>query len=327
MIAHNTTDCPRMPDLLEGRGGPTAHACIPLRLEGRSRGVLNVAARDAERFDERELRFLETVGYQISLGIETARHREAERQAYRELKDAQSRVAQGEKMAALGTFASGLAHEVRNPLNSISLQLARLERKARFLAADKADEITSLTRIIREEVQRLDALVEDFLLFARPNRPDRYETSLLDLVEEVAAFMRAEAGGRKVVLETRCVGEPLPPLRVDAGRVRQVVLNLLRNAIEAMPDGGRVLMECGLVDGRAFLAVSDTGPGLPEGLDIFQLFVTTKPHGTGLGLAIAQQIVLEHGGELVAKNAADGGARFEILLPLVEPADLPGRPS
>jgi signal transduction histidine kinase len=316
MLAHNTTQCPRMPDLIEGLEGPVAHACVPLRLEGRSRGVLNVAARERETFDDRELRFLETVGHQISLGIETARHREAEREAFRELKDAQSRVAQGEKMAALGTFASGLAHEVRNPLNSISLQLSRLDRKTRSLGVAQADEITSLTRIIREEVERLDALVEDFLLFARPNRPDHYETSLPNLVEEVVRFLAAEAGARGVSLETGRVGEPLPPLRLDAGRVKQVLLNLLRNAIEAMPKGGLVQVECGLVDGRARLSVHDTGPGLPLGLDIFQLFVTTKPQGTGLGLAIAQQIVLEHGGELTAENRPGEGASFTVVLPL-----------
>jgi signal transduction histidine kinase len=119
-----------------------------------------------------------------------------------------------------------------------------------------------------------------------------------------------------VHLEVLPVGEPLPSLSVDGSRLKQVVLNLLRNAIEAIPGEGRVLLECGLVEGRARLAVHDTGPGLPPDLDVFQLFVTTKPRGTGLGLAIAQQIVLEHGGEITAGNRPGGGASFSVTFPL-----------
>ncbi len=315
LMARNTTQCPRMPQLLEG-GAQVAHACVPMQLEGRSRGVLNVAATGpGQEFDDRELLFLQAVAYQISLGLEAARHRDAERHAFRELKDAQSRVVQGEKMAALGIFASGLAHEVRNPLNSISLQLARLERKAKVLEPVVSGEITSLSRIIREEVERLDALVGDFLLFARPGRPDHQLTSLPDLVREVVGLLAPEAQAASVALSTRGMGEPLPPLPLDAFRMKQVVLNLLRNAIEAMPSGGQAVVECGLVDGRPRLCVHDTGPGLPPGLDVFQLFVTTKPRGTGLGLAIAQQIVLEHGADLRAENRPGQGATFTIDFP------------
>jgi two-component system sensor histidine kinase HydH len=250
------------------------------------------------------------------LGVETSRHREAERRAFRELKAAHSRVVQGEKMAALGTFASGLAHEVRNPLNSISLQLARLERKTRGLAPEVAEGIASLTRIIREEVSRLDTLVGDFLLFARPTEPARSPTPLERIVKEVCSLVEEEAGQTGVRLECRRIGEVLPPLSLDPGRMKQVVLNLVRNAIEAVPKDGRVTIECGLVDGRARLVVEDTGPGLPPDLDIFQLFATTKPQGTGLGLPIVQQIVLEHGGEIAAESRPGGGARFTVTLPL-----------
>lgn len=486
MLARNTTQCPRMPTLLEGQREPVAHACIPLLLEGRSRGVLNVAARPGELFEEPELRFLETVAHQISLAVERARHLAAERlfnsearaltrihraiggslelrtvlkavgdsaleilgarqalilfgeragplevayvaapphpaleeghsidflgedallrvdpfalesalavgdlaaddranpevahrwhdaaaivaplaargrgigllivsrpvvhewtdeevevaealaaqaavalenarlyhqarRAYRELKEAQARLVQGEKMATLGTFASGLAHEVRNPLNSISLQLSRLERKTSAAEPALAAEVSSLTRIIREEIRRLDDLVGDFLLFSRPNRAEHRPTSLETLVEEVVSLLGPEARAAGVTLETRRVAEPLPPLRLDANGIKQVLINLLRNAIEAMPEGGRAVLESGLLEGRARVTVSDSGPGLPEGLDIFQLFVTTKPGGTGLGLAIAQQIVLEHGGELTARGGPGQGATFALTLPV-----------
>ena len=103
--------------------------------------------------------------------------------------------------------------------------------------------------------------------------------------------------------------------------MKQVVINLVQNAIEAMPGGGVVTVASGLVDGRATMVVKDEGPGLPEGLDVFQLFVTTKAQGTGLGLSIAQQIVLEHGGVLTAESEPGRGATFTVTLPLRPGAD------
>jgi len=123
-----------------------------------------------------------------------------------------------------------------------------------------------------------------------------------------------------VTLRRQHTGADIPDLRVDAERIKQVVINLLQNAIEAMPQGGTAVVESGLVDGRARIVVRDTGHGLPEGLDVFQLFVTTKARGTGLGLSIAQQIVLEHGGEITAENTLGQGATFTVSLP-VTPAE------
>jgi signal transduction histidine kinase len=107
--------------------------------------------------------------------------------------------------------------------------------------------------------------------------------------------------------------------------MKQVVLNLARNAMEAMPEGGEVTVESGMVGGRARLVVRDEGPGLPEGVDVFQLFVTTKPKGTGLGLSIVQQIVLQHGGDIAAGSERGQGARFTVTLP-VQPVGEAGTP-
>src|SRR5262249_49356416 len=113
----------------------------------------------------------------------------------------------------------------------------------------------------------------------------------------------------------RC-GEPIPPARMDGEKVKQVVMNLVRNAVEAMPEGGVVTVESGLVGSRARLVVRDTGPGLPDGVDVFQLFVTTKPKGTGLGLSIVQQIVLQHGGDIAVASEPGKGACFTVTLPV-----------
>jgi signal transduction histidine kinase len=329
--ARNTTQCPRMPMIGEGLEQPAAHACVPLAFKGPSRGVLNVAALPGMVFEPEELRFLETVGRELCLAMEGAQHLKAERllyekatRAYRDLADAQARIIENEKMAVVGTFASGLAHEVRNPLNSIALQLSVLERRVAPLPAPVASQMKELLAVIREEVKRLDNLVGDFLLFSRSNRVQYRPTSLESLLEEVARLLRPEARAGGVTLHLGRTSEPVPDLRVDPEKIKQVVINLVRNGIEAMPHGGTITIDTGLVDGHAQLSVRDTGPGLPEGIDVFELFVTTKPRGTGLGLSIAQQIVVEHGGTIAATSRPGQGATFTIRLPVERPETAAG---
>jgi signal transduction histidine kinase len=304
-----------MPTIVEGLKAPVTHACIPLRFEGERRGVLNVAARPDEQFSDDELRLLETLGHQISVAIERARHLRTARLAYEELQQAQVRVIETEKMAVVGTFASGLAHEVRNPLNSMSLQLVILERRLAALG-EKGGEMSRVTAIIREEIDRLNRLVDDFLMFSRTNRIHFQPASLDAVVDDVMHLLRPEARGQGVILRRQQLGDPLPLLRMDVEKMKQVVINLVKNAMEAMPGGGSVVVESGLRDGRACLIVRDTGPGLPEGVDVFQIFTTTKARGTGLGLSIAQQVVLEHGGEIRATSVPGEGAALEVTLPL-----------
>jgi len=258
----------------------------------------------------------EALAAQASIAVENARLFEDARQAYQELREAQERSLRSEKMAVLGTFASGLAHEVRNPLNSIGLQLSILDRRIGRCEPALGKEMAELSGIIREEVKRLDGLVGDFLLFSRADRIQYHEADLEQLIDEVVHLLRPEARAAGVTIRRQRAGDPIPPARMDGEKMKQVVMNLLRNAVEAMPDGGVVTLESGLVDGRARLVVSDTGPGLPAGVDVFQLFVTTKPKGTGLGLSIVQQIVLQHGGDIVAASEPGQGACFTVTLPI-----------
>jgi signal transduction histidine kinase len=490
MLARNTTQCPRMPHIVEGLDVPVAHACIPLRFEGKSRGVLNVAARPNQQFSDDELAFLETVGHQLCLAVERGKHKDAEdarlqearaltainraigtsletsdvlqavgttaleliaaervlvllgsdprqmsvahvsgvphpefragqqvdlvardakllvaalqecttavvddwqgdarvnaslaeqwgvgaavvaclsaeqrklgvlmlsrarphrwpaeavemtealaaqaavaiakanlfeerRRAYQDLRDAQARMIQSEKLAAVGTFASGLAHEVRNPLNSVALQLSLLERRAAPLEQKVSSEIKELIGVIREEVKRLDGLVTDFLELSRAGRLQRRPISLDALLDDVTRLLRPEARLHGITLRRQPLGDALPRIALDPEKIKQVLINLVRNAMEAMPDGGSVTLESGGVEGAALVRVSDTGPGLPEGQDVFQLFFTSKPGGTGLGLPIAQQIVLEHGGELIGENKPGKGATFTMRVPLPQAA-------
>jgi signal transduction histidine kinase len=256
----------------------------------------------------------EALAAQAAVALENVRLYEEARRSLQELRSAQARIIQSEKMAVLGTFASGLAHEVRNPLNSIALQLSILERRAAGLADPVAGQLREVTGIIREEVRRLDSLVSDFLLFSRTNVIQHRPADLEALLDEVVRLLRPEARASGVTLRRQRLGETTPPVPMDAEKMKQVVINLIRNAIEAMPDGGVVVVESGVVEGRPLFVVRDNGPGLPEGLDVFQLFVTTKPRGTGLGLSIAQQIVLEHGGEIAAWSEPGHGTSFTVSL-------------
>jgi len=306
------------------RWAGAAALILPLVARKATLGLLVLTRASPHRWTEDQVDVAESLASQASVALENARLYDKARRAYRELNEAQARIIQSEKMAVVGTFASGLAHEVRNPLNSIALQLSILERRVAPLPVGVAGEIKELVGVIREEVKRLDNLVGDFLQFSRSNRVQYRPASLDALVDEVTRLLRPEARAAGVTVRRQQVGEPIPDLRVDPERMKQVVINLVQNAIEAMPGGGVATVESGLVDGRAVLVVRDTGPGLPEGLDVFQLFVTTKAQGTGLGLSIAQQIVLEHGGEIAAASEAGKGATFTVSLPVERPDEAVG---
>jgi signal transduction histidine kinase len=298
---------------------------LPLVARRATLGLLVLTCGSPRHWSRDELELAEALASHASVALENARLYEKARRAYRELNEAQARIIQNEKLAVVGTFASGLAHEVRNPLNSIALQLSIVERRVSPLPASVGGEIRELVGVIREEVMRLDNLVGDFLQFSRSNRVQYRPTSLDALVDEVMRLLRPEARTAGVTLRRQRIGAPVPDLRVDPEKIKQVVINLVQNGIEALPEGGNVVIQSGLLDGRALIVVRDDGPGLPEGLDVFQLFVTTKAHGTGLGLSIAQQIVLEHGGEITAASEPGHGATLTVSLPVERSDDAAAR--
>jgi signal transduction histidine kinase len=308
---------------LAERWGLGSALIIPLVARRATLGLLVLSHAGSHAWTDDQVDVAETLASQASVALENARLYEKARRAYRELNEAQARIIQGEKMAAVGTFASGLAHEVRNPLNSIALQLSILERRVAPLGASISVEFKELIGVIREEVRRLDNLVGDFLLFSKANRITFRAVNLDAIIDEVVRLLRPEARASAVTLERAQRGEPAPELALDGERIKQVVINLVQNAIEAMPGGGRVTVESGLVGDNAQVVVRDSGPGLPEGVDVFQLFVTTKAQGTGLGLSIAQQIVLEHGGVISASSVPGHGATFTVTLPVLRPDEAP----
>jgi signal transduction histidine kinase len=225
------------------------------------------------------------------------------------LQQSQREALRAEQLAAVGQIAAGVAHELRNPLMSMKILVQAAGEGPGLTPRDLG--------VLEEEITRLEQLTATFLDFARPPQPERRPFPAQALLEDTIDLIAGRAGQRDVRLEHAFPAEPLW-VEGDAGQVRQVILNLLLNALEAVPDGGAVTLELAAEEPRwVAVRVADTGPGLPTGLeqDIFTPFVSTKPTGLGLGLSISRRIVEAHGGELTAADRPGGGAVFCVRLP------------
>ncbi len=232
-----------------------------------------------------------------------------------EKRDLARRAQTAEKLAAVGTMTAGLSHEIRNPLNAAGLQLSVLERRIEKLPADVRLNLLAPLKLVRDEITRLDHLLEDFLQLARPRELKSDSIGLQPLVGRVLDLLESDAARRGVTLDRHLAA--VPAVRGDDGRLRQVVMNLTLNALEATPKGGHVQLTLA-VDGQAVvLHVDDAGKGVPEELRerIFEPFFTTKAQGTGLGLPITHSIVTQHGGTIIVSTSPAGGARFSVSLP------------
>jgi signal transduction histidine kinase len=217
-----------------------------------------------------------------------------------------------EQLAAVGQLAAGIAHEVRNPLTGIKLLVEAALRPANPTPLNGED-----LRVIHGEIDRLEQTVQGLLDFARLPAPRRQPCDLRAIVTRCRDLGRARAEQQSVAITLSVPAVPVAAF-VDAGQITTVLVNLMLNALDAMPRGGELAIELTTApDGQILLAVTDTGSGIaPSVLDrLFTPFVTTRPTGTGLGLSLSRRIIEEHGGTISAENRTEGGARFHITLP------------
>ncbi|HEY7040610.1 MAG TPA: ATP-binding protein [Methylomirabilota bacterium] len=237
------------------------------------------------------------------------------------LQAAQEELVEAERMATVGRLSLKVAHEVRNPIAAIELNAELLGEMVHGRVSEDGTEATALVTAIRDQVVALDALTEEYLAFARFPRPQFEEDSVNDMVVAVAEFVRPLASRQQV--EVKVTTDPtVPPMEIDRTLLRQAVLNLLKNGLEAVSQGGTLTLTTRSVDDTVEIAIADTGPGIgPEvGRRLFEQFFTTKPQGTGLGLAISRQIVEEHGGKIRWTSAPGEGAIFTMSLPIKKAA-------
>ena len=229
---------------------------------------------------------------------------------------------QAERLATVGSMAAKMAHEIRNPLGSITLNLSLVDKEIARLAetnGHSAEEGHLLMQEIGSEVHRIQHVIDDYLQFARPREPKRQPLAVNALLEQRLAFMLGSFERARVKLRTE-FDPALVAVHADADQIWEAVLNLVQNSLEAMPDGGELFVSTRREDKQALLRVTDTGAGInPEQLAlVFRPFFTTKTAGTGLGLALAQQIVVENGGYIECDSVEGRGSTFTIFLPLTE---------
>ena len=227
---------------------------------------------------------------------------------------------QAERLAMVGSMAAQVAHEIRNPLGSISLNLDLIGEELRiFLKSNgrSAGECQVLLGEMRSQVLRIRQVLQEYLRFARMPKSERAVVSLKGFLEEKLNFVQPLLDQKHVDLR-RTLDPNLPPVHADADQLWEALLNLIRNAVDAMPDGGNLTVSARRNGADALVSISDSGHGMTdeEAENLFVPFFTTKSDGTGLGLAYAQQVINEHGGKIDCATVRGKGSTFSIQLPL-----------
>jgi len=301
--------------------GMNRYACTPLAGRDQPFGVLVVEPAAGEVINQTRQRFLELFAGQAAAALENARLLHRLESAHRELREVQEQLVQGEKLAVLGEMAAQVAHELKNPLVAVggfAQRLTRLEphdpRSGEYAA------------IIVREVRRLEEMLGNILAFSKKQMVCLENCDLNELLYETLTLeLDQQRGGIELATD---IEAPLPPMTGDCRQLRQVVLNLLTNARQALPRGGTIHLRAGSCTLRGeeavYIQVEDTGGGIPADImrNIFNPFFSTHPKGTGLGLSISHRIVEQHQGEIEVANG-EKGACFTVRLPLKPPNLLP----
>jgi two-component system sensor histidine kinase HydH len=231
-----------------------------------------------------------------------------------EAKTLEREVQRKEKLTAMGQLASGVAHEIRNPLNAISMIAQRYEKE--FVPRRKVKEYKSLNSILQKETQRVNGIIQQFLQFARPPKLQRRPVHIRQFIDQIVTLFEGQARSKKIRFEVKHGTEG--SVTIDNDKMTQVLLNLLQNALDATPARGTITLSTLRHEENVSLAVEDNGSGIPaDQLEkIFNLYYTTKRSGTGMGLAITQQLVSLHDGKIEVASKPGKGSKFTITIPI-----------
>jgi len=307
--------CPRIDEAI---GFVTRSAlCVPLKVKDKIIGAIEVINKLDGQFDEKDLWLLNYMAGSVAIALENVRLYTELSDFTRELEKSHAQLVQAEKLAAMGRLAASIAHEINNPLqaihNCLHLTLKKRlneEKKTRYLG------------MAQEEVERLITIVQRMLEFYRPSREGMAPTNVHTIIENVLALSSKRLQHGKITV-TKKLAPNLPTINAVSDQLKQVFLNIVINAIEAMQQGGKLCIETKLSEDGDWLSVAftDTGLGLSEKEqeNIFEPFFTTKVTGTGLGLSVSYGIAERHGGRIEVQSELGEGATFTVYLPLNSP--------
>ncbi len=245
---------------------------------------------------------------------ELARTNEELRAEIAERQSLQEQLIENSRLAAIGTTAAKIAHEIANPLNGMSLTVQRLERQLASHASGLDEPIQTTLRRLRDEIRRLNGLLDDFRSLSRREQYHFQPTALAVITAEILA-LEAENCAAKGVRVEQLFPPDLPLVRADRDKLKQALWNLCKNAVEAMPPGGTLTLHAHSSGADVILEIADTGPGIPLGVDVFEPFTTTKHSGSGLGLVVVRQVVAAHGGSITYSSEPGKGTTFRLALP------------
>ncbi len=237
-----------------------------------------------------------------------------------ELKKSRNRLVLSERMAVVGKLAAEVAHSIRNPLTSIKMRLFSLEKKLEGLTEEEKDDIEA----VQKELWRLDNIVQNFLEFSRPPKLKKQPLNVSEVVDNAFQLLQYRLGKQNIKVIRRRP-EQLPPVEADPELLKEVIVNIIINALEAMDGEGKLIVSeedavAENIGWTVIVKITDTGPGVPVDIrgKITEPFFSTKETGTGLGLSIAERIIEEHGGQLSLSSVKHKGATFYIILPVME---------
>lgn len=297
---------------------------VPLICRQKTAGVLNLFCQTSTyAFDQTALQLAQVFADQASIFLENARlvselrhgaveleQRVAERT--RQLQEKQAQIIRAEKLAAVGRLAASVAHEINNPLQAIALHLQLLADEPLSSGGEKRLDV------VQQEFSRIASIVERLLDFQRPQEGEQQSVNILATVDYVLMLAEKQLQRAGVHLVKR-LPDKLAPVAVVENQLKQVFLNLILNAAEAMPDGGCLTITACQDGTNLLIEFADTGPGLPPivATHLFEPFFTTKEDGSGLGLAVSHEIVANHGGSLQVQSVPGHGATFTVTLPVL----------